>query len=169
MYTAYHNFVLYSPTEVCQMMLDNQISIHVLPVPDEHFRTTPLLSNSVQLFGMWITATANILKQSDKCRVSLNFDCSEAVGFCQTLLQPPDQYWEGLGILKLPKFDAIFSSNVIDSLMPGSVLVVTAAIGFSNRMQLFLQPLLYIQLELKRKQCLLLLEDYLVLFLSSYL
>ena len=126
-YVAYHNFVLYSPTEVCQMMQDNQISIHALPVPDEHFRTTPLLSNSVQLFGMWITATANILKQSDKCRVSFTIDCSEAVGFCQTLFQSPDQYWEGLGILKLPKFDAIFSSNVIDSLMPGSVLVVTAA------------------------------------------
>ena len=126
-YAAYRNFLLYSPTEVCQIMRDDQISIQALPVSDEHFRTTPLLSNSVQLFGMWITTTANILKQSDKCRVSFTFDCSEAVGFCQTLFQFPDQYWEGLGILKLPKFDAIFSSNVIDSLMPGSVLVVTAA------------------------------------------
>ena len=126
-YVAFGHFVLYSPTEVCQMMLDDQISIQALPVQDEHFRTTPLLANSVQHFGMWITTTANILKQSDKCRVSFTFDCSEAVGFCQTLFQFPDQYWEGLGILKLPKFDAIFSSNVIDSLMPGSVLVVTAA------------------------------------------
>ena len=126
-YVAFSHFVLYLPTEVCQMMLDGQISIQALPVPDEHFTTTPLLSNSVQLFGMWITTTANILKQSDKCRVSFTFDCSEAVGFCQTLFQFPDQYWEGLGMLKLPKFDAIFSSNVIDCLMPGSVLVVTAA------------------------------------------
>ena len=126
-YVAFNHFVLYLPTEVCQMMLDDQISIQALPVPDEHFKTTPLLSNSVQQFGMWITTTANILKQSDKCRVSFTFDCSEAVGFCQNLFQFPDQYWEGLGILKLPKFDAIFSSNVIDSLMPGSVLVVTAA------------------------------------------
>ena len=126
-YVAFGHFVLYSPTEVCKMMLDDQISIQALPVPDEHFTATPLLSNSVQQFGMWVTAAANILKQSDKCRVSFTFDCSEAVGFCQTLFQFPDQYWEGLGILKLPKFDAIFSSNVIDSLMPGSVLVVTAA------------------------------------------
>ena len=126
-YTAFGHFVLYSPTEVCQMMLDDQISIQALPVSDEYFRATPLLANSIQQFGMWITTTANILKQSDKCRVSFTFDCSEAVGFCQTLFKFPDQYWEGVGILKLSKFDAIFSSNVIDSLMPGSVLVVTAA------------------------------------------
>ena len=49
LYAAYHNFLVYSPTEVCQMMLDDQISIPALPVSDEHFRTAPLLSNSVQL------------------------------------------------------------------------------------------------------------------------
>ena len=121
------------------MMLDDQ----TIPVPDEHFITTPLLSNSVQLFGMWITTTANILKQSDKCRVSFTFDCSEAVGFCQTLFKFPDHYWEGLGILKLPKFDAIFSSNVIDFLMPGSVLVVTAARLFKLNAALFTTTLSY--------------------------
>ena len=126
-YEAFHHFILYSPTEVCKMMLHGQVSTQALPVPDEHFTTTTLLANSVQQFGMWITATANILKQSDKCRVSFTFDCSDAIGFCQTLFQFPDQCWEGLGILKFPKFDAIFTSNVIDHLMSGSALVVAAA------------------------------------------
>ena len=126
-YEAFHHFILYSPTEVCKMMLHGQVSTQALPVADEHFTTTTLLANSVQQFGMWITATANILKQSDKCRVSFTFDCSDAIGFCQTLFQFPDQCWEGLGILKFPKFDAIFTSNVIDHLMPGSALVVAAA------------------------------------------
>ena len=142
-YIAFGHFVLYTPTEVRQMMLDDQISIQALFVPEEHFTTAPLLSNSVQQFGMLITTTANILKQSDNCRVSFTFDSSEAVGFCQTLFKFPDQYWEGLGILKLPKFDAIFSSNVIDSLMPGSVLVVTAARLLKLNAALFTTTLTY--------------------------
>ena len=126
-YIAFCHSVLYSPTEVCKMFMLVQGSIQTLPVPDKHFIATKLLANSVQQFGMWISTTAHILRQSDKCRVSFTFDCSEAVGFCQTLFQFPDQCWEGLGILQLPKFDAIFTSNVIDSLMPGSVLVVAAS------------------------------------------
>ena len=142
-YIAFCHFVLYSPTEVCKMLLHGQGSIQTLPVPDKHFRATTLLANSVQQFGMWITASANILKQSNKCRVSFTFDCSEAVGFCQTLFQFPDQCWEGLGILKLPKFDAIFTSNVINSLMPGSVLVVAAAKLLKPNAALFTTTFLY--------------------------
>ena len=126
-YVAFHHFILYSPTEVCKMMLHGPVSTQALPVPDEYFTTTTLLANSVQQFGMWITATANILKQSDKCRVSFTFDCSDAIGFCQTLFQFPDQCWKELGIMKFPNFDAIFTSNVIDHLMSGSALVVAAA------------------------------------------
>ena len=126
-YVAFHHFILYSPTEVCKMILHGQVSTQALPVPDEHFTITTLLANSVQQFGMWITATANILKQSDKCGVSFTLDCSDAIGFCQKLFQFQDQCWEGLGIMKFPNFDAIFTSNVIDHLMPGSALVVAAA------------------------------------------
>ena len=137
-YVAFHHFILYSPTEVCKMILLGQVSTQALPVPDEHFTITTLLANSVQQFGMWITATANILKQSDKCGVSFTLDCSDAIGFCQTLFQFPDQCWEGLGIMKFPNFDAIFTSNIIDHLMSGSALVVAAAKLLKRNAALFI-------------------------------
>ena len=126
-YSAFHYTVLYSRAEVSGMTAESEAIQPLLPVADKHFKKAPLLANSVQQFTMWLTATANVMKKSKNCKVLFMFDCSDAISFCQTLFQFPEQCSHGINLSEPPMFDAIYTSNLLDPLVGASALILVAA------------------------------------------
>ena len=94
-----------------------------LMVKDDEFTSHPLLSNSVQLFSIWVRSCAEILSQH-KHNILFTFQCSDALEFCQQLHKP---------YAHLPQqFDAIYASNLLDYVSPLSLVLLAMPILKSN-------------------------------------
>lgn len=88
-----------------------------LMIGDEHFTDHPLLANSVQLFSIWIRSCADILSRQQH-NILFTFQCSDALEFCLQLHNKPHDH--------LPqRFDAIYTSNLIDYIAPPSLVLLT--------------------------------------------
>ena len=72
-------------------------------------KSQPLLANCVQQFAIWLSSTASILKSN--MNVKFIVDCSDAIAYSLELRNDPEN-----------KFDAIFTSNLIDPLSPPAVV-----------------------------------------------
>ena len=88
-----------------------------LPVADAHFKSKPLLANSVQQFSMWLQATANMTKHSGNT-FKVMFDVSDSIEFCCLLLHHPEMYCE-----TQIEFDAIYTSNLFNHLSPPALVL----------------------------------------------
>ena len=119
------------------------IAMLVQPVvEDDAYVKHPLLANSVQQFTLWLVASANVLLNAskDQPKISFTFKCSDAVTFCQQVQQHPHLHAACLGFE--PKFDLIYSSNLLDHVAPPN-LVLTALPLLKENGLLFTCALLY--------------------------
>ncbi|CAI8016111.1 hypothetical protein GBAR_LOCUS9909, partial [Geodia barretti] len=80
----------------------------LLPVSDAEFKSSPLLANCVQQFTMWLQATANTIKKSSS--VSFTFVLEDCISLCFS--------WT-----KMLRFDAIYTSNLIDHVSPPALVL----------------------------------------------
>jgi hypothetical protein len=80
----------------------------LLPVSDAKFQSSPLLANCVQQFTMWLQATANAIKKSSS--VSFTFILEDCISLCFS--------WT-----KMLRFDAIYTSNLIDHVSPPALVL----------------------------------------------
>ena len=88
-----------------------------LVVTDEKFQKYPLLANSVQQFALWLSCSSAFAPSSNAC-ITFTFHCSDAVEFCNEL-----QNSECLLQLKVKKFDAIYTSNLLDPVYPQNLVL----------------------------------------------
>ena len=122
--TPYIGFIQtfqYTHAEVNRSLGKENCLLQFLPVADHHFVTVPLLANSVQQFSMWLVATAHMIKKTSGSKVSFTFDPDDAINCCYSLFHQPKNYSK-LGE-ELVKFDAIYTSNLIDHLSPPSLVL----------------------------------------------
>lgn len=85
------------------------------PVVDKFFKLWPLLANCVQQFSLWIQSAHKVLKSEHKDNVCFTFNCSHALSFCYELEIDNSSVF--------PKFDLIYSSNLIDHLSPPNLIL----------------------------------------------
>ena len=79
-----------------------------LPVSNAQFKSSPLLADCVQQFSMWLQATANVMKKSSS--VSFTFVLEDSISLCFS--------WT-----KMLRFDAIYTSNLIDHVSPPALVL----------------------------------------------
>ncbi len=94
-----------------------------LPVPEKYFNLWPLLANSVQQFSLWVQSSHNVLKSERN--ISFTFDCSHALNFCYELEN-------GNQSSLFPKFDLIYTSNLMDHLSPPNLILSTVPLLKDN-------------------------------------
>ena len=93
-----------------------------LLVSSEKFLSKPFLANSFQQFTMWIESTSHILKRK-KNLISFNFCHQDAVAFCLHQMQKNKASLDKDLPGKMPSFDIISTSNLIDHLgLPNMLL-----------------------------------------------
>jgi hypothetical protein len=80
-------------------------------VPSESFKSKPFLANSFQQFAMWIQSSSKVLKDA-KFNISFNFDCQDAITFCQQKAQQSRQC-----------YDVITTSNLMDHISPANLVL----------------------------------------------
>ena len=122
--TPYIGFIQtfqYTHAEVKRSLGKESRLLQFLPVADHHFDTVPLLANSVQQFSMWLVATAHMIKKTSGSKVSFTFDLDDAINLCYSLFHQPKNYSK-LGE-ELVKYDAIYTSNLLDHLSPPSLVL----------------------------------------------
>ena len=122
--TPYIGFIQtfqYTHAEVNRSLGKECSLLQFLPVADHHFNTVPLLANSVQQFSMWLVATAHMIKKTSSSKVSFTFDLDDAINLCCSLFHQPKNYSK-LGV-NVVKFDAIYTSNLLDHLSPPSLVL----------------------------------------------
>ena len=122
--TPYMGFIQsfqYTHAEVKRSLGKECSLLQFLPVADHHFDTVPLLANSVQQFSMWLVATARMIENPFGSKVSFTFDLDDAINLCFSLFYQPKNYFK-LGV-KLVKFNAIYTSNLLDHLSPPSLVL----------------------------------------------
>ena len=115
-YNCFAHSFQYTSAEVSRTCQKQSALFGQLPVSDCHFRSKPLLANSVQQFSMWLEATAHLIKKSS-CKVTVMFDLDDSINLCCSLLCHPDKYSKS--------FDAIYTSNLFDHVSP-PVLVLSS-------------------------------------------
>ena len=107
-FVCFHHGFIFSKSQI-QKFMGSEFSQPAMIVEDGAFLEHPFLSNSVQQFSMWVSsAAATLIGQvfQQKQKISLTFNCSDCLVFCEELRK------KGLF------FDTIFSSNLIDYLPP---------------------------------------------------
>ena len=97
-----------------------------LVVTDEKFQKYPLLANSVQQFALWLSCSSAFAPSSNAC-ITFMFHCSDAVEFCNELHNS-----ECLLQLKVKKFDAIYTSNLLDPVYPQNLVLFAIPLLKSN-------------------------------------
>ena len=117
-------------------------SLPPLLVVDDHFERAPLLSNSVQQFGMQVIATAQMLKNPTGCKVSFMFDHNDALSSCHNFRLHNDTTLGDATSSKHQQFDVIYTSNLLDHLSPPA-LVLCAAPLLKENGNLFTSTLRY--------------------------
>ena len=139
-YIAFPQRFQYTHAEVCRTM-GSEISL--LPVADCHFLQAPLLANSVQQFGMWLIATSRVLQRLSGCQISFVFDLDDALNLCYGLLHHPNKFSTlSIGLMK---FDAIYTSNLLDHISP-PVLVLSALPLLKSAGTLFTTTFRYLEI-----------------------
>ena len=111
-FVCFHHGFIFSKSEV----MGCEFSQPAMIVEDGAFLEHPLLSNSVQQFSMWVSsAAATLIGQvfQQKQNISLTFNCSDCLAFCEELRK------------KAFSFDTIFTSNLIDYLPPPILVLVS--------------------------------------------
>ena len=114
-----------------------------LVIEDDSFEQSPMLSNCIQQFSIWVSSTAVTLNSSSLSAnpsVAFTLNCSECIHFCEEVQHNPQQFYRRTGIK--PAFDAIYTSNLIDKLTP-PVLVTAAAPLLKKNGCLLTTPFLY--------------------------
>lgn len=111
-FVCFHHGFIFSKSQI-QKVMGTEFSELAMIVEDDAFLKHPFLSNSVQQFSMWVSSAATTLVSQQKTQISLKFNCSDCLAFCEELRK------------KAVSFDTIFTSNLIDYLPP-PILVLAA-------------------------------------------
>ena len=117
-YLGYTSSFYYTHAAVNKTLGSKSPILQLLSVADHHFKSTPLLANSVQQFSVWVIATSNVIKSSKKM-ISFLMELGDSIELCYRLFHYPEQYSQND-----LQFDVITASNLFDHLSP-PVLVVS--------------------------------------------
>lgn len=111
-FSGYYHTVKFAPDTMKSAGM-KKASCDTMLVQSKSFISHPFLANSVQQFSMWIQSASKILAQGNI--VTFTFSNDDALYFCQEL-----RYKQGF---KDSRFDAIYSSNLLDHLGPPNVIL----------------------------------------------
>ena len=92
-------------------------------VRSESFVSTPFLANSVQQFSMWVKSTHRVLMDKSNF-VSFLFNTQDCLIFCQELQQIQKSN-DGREVQKVPMYNVIATSDLIDQLGPPNVILTS--------------------------------------------
>jgi hypothetical protein len=123
-YVGFIQSFQYTHAEVCRTLgkESSLLQFTFLPVTDDHFKGAPLLANSVQQFAMWLVGTAHMIRKTSQTvsgdKVSFVFDLDNAMNLCYFLHHQPEE-----SLVRIAKFDAIYTSNLFDHLSPPALVL----------------------------------------------
>ena len=120
-YRRYHQTIEFSYNSFkSKENIPNSGDFNVLP---ESFESVPFLANSIQQFSLWVQSTHRVLKDKG-ISVSFLFSTQDSLTFCQELhlIQKRN---DGSEVQKVPMYNVIATSNLIDYLGPPNIVLST--------------------------------------------
>ena len=120
-YNRYHQTIKFSYNS-----LKSKDNIHCFKdfnVLTKKFESAPFLANSVQQFSLWVQSTHRVLMNKNTS-ISFLFSTQDSLTFCQEL-QLTLKRNDGSEVQKVPMYDVIATSDLIDQLGPPNIVLST--------------------------------------------